>query len=77
MCIITLIGYDLPDNTAADERGFGCGEQKNGFDPGQFSVGMGNGFFEFKISRISKSPNDKISLYFFTKFNGQPFILTY
>ena len=35
---------------------------------------MGNGFFKFKIPRISEAPKDEIRINFFAKVNGQPFI---
>src|SRR5690606_38961837 len=72
--VIPTVSDDVPDDGGTDIGGARSGQQKDGLDFGQLSVGMGNGLFELEVRGIAESPKDEIGPDLPTEVDGHSLI---
>src|SRR5690606_5742071 len=65
--IIAIVADNISYNTGTDIGCFCGGKKKNGFYFRKFSIGMRDGFFKLKISRISQTSKNELCVHFFTQ----------
>ena len=70
--VLAAVVDDFSYDAAADERFSWWGQEKNGFQffVSQSTIGVGYGFFKFKICRISEASEDKLGIFLKAIING-------